>query len=126
MSPSGDNARDDAGGDADQQEVIVYLDPAMATRRCGKAMTAIVAHLTHIAALGGRHAMALVPAMLLDALLFDDLLLYMPLDLPMAVGAAMIIACLRHRRGEDGGGKHNGNELFHRSLQVLFTRRTLG
>src|SRR5690606_20096196 len=121
MSPSGDKARDDAGGDTDQQEVIVHPDPAMAARRCGKTMTAIVAHLTHIAALGGRHAVTLVPAML-----FDDLLLYMPLDLPMAVGAAMVIACLRHRRGEDGGGKHNGNELFHRSLQVLFTRRTLG
>src|SRR3546814_14299216 len=98
-------------------------------------MTAIVAHRAHVAALGCRHAVALVPAVLVHAGLpvwpcipfnVTAAVVTPAVIMPSAVVTTVIVACLCHRRSQKSCSKHKGNELFHRSLHVLFMRKTIG
>eukprot|EP00913_Durusdinium_trenchii_P008293 g7790.t1 len=105
----GNDARDHAAGNADQQKVVVDLYPALATWRSRQTVTAIIAHFGHPPALRGIHAMPLHPSMLVnDNLLFDALL-----NMAAAIRTVAPILSLCHRSGENSGSEHGDSEFLH-------------
>ncbi len=130
MSPHGDDAGNDPGRDADQQEVVVDPNPAVAARRRGKAVAAIVAHLAHVAPFGRGHPMAFLPVMLWrnEPLRRRHPLVWRRLlDMPASVVVAtMMIPGLCHRGSKDRGGEQDDNELLHVCFLVLNTLETRG